>query len=158
LTVVEAEAESVQNLAQAVGDTVQDQVKTTSDTVERTADLTIETTRRAEEGTPDLMNRALKPFQASIQSNRALVRGATTIALEWAELRQERLQHNLDRMNDLLHCRTVTDVLIVQRALIRENMERFVENNLRLAQLTAQVTQDTVRTITSEAGRNQRAS
>jgi Phasin protein/Hemerythrin HHE cation binding domain len=148
LTVVEAEAESVQNLAQAVGDTVQDQVKTASETVERTANLTIEITGRAEGGTPNLVNRVLEPFQASIQSNRALVRGVATIALEWAELRQERLQNNLDRMNDLLQCRSLTDVLTVQSALVRENIERIVENNQRLAQLTAQVTHDAVRTIT----------
>lgn len=158
LTVVEADAQSVQSLAQAVGDIVQDQVKTASETVERTADLTVEITKRAEGGTPNLVNRALEPFQATIQSNRALMRGATTIALEWAELRQERLQHNLDRMNDLLQCRSVTDALLVQSAFVRENMERLVENNQRLAQLTALVTQDAVRTVTSVAARNQRAS
>jgi hypothetical protein len=158
LTVVEADAQSVQSLAQAVGDIVQDQVKTASETVERTADLTIGVTKRAEGGTPNLVNRALEPFQATIQSNRALMRGATTIALEWAELRQERLQHNLDRMNELLQCRSVTDALLVQSAFVRESMERLVENNQRLAQLTALVTQDAVRTVTSVADRNQRAS
>jgi hypothetical protein len=158
LRVVEAEAESVQGLTQAVGDSVQDQASAASEMVHDAADRTIAITGLASDVMPRLMNHAFEPFQASMQSNRALMRGVATIALEWAELRQERLQNNLDRMNDLLQCRTVTDAMLVQSALVRENMERFVENNQRLAQLTAQVTQDTVRTITSEAGRNQRAS
>jgi hypothetical protein len=61
-------------------------------------------------------------------------------------------------MNELLQCRSVTDALLVQSAFVRENMERFVENNQRLAQLTAQVTQDAVRSITSLTDRNHRAS
>jgi hypothetical protein len=151
LRVVEAEAESVQNLAQTARDTLQDDVRAASD-------RTLAITTRAGEDTPKLIKQASQQLQASIQSNRTLLRGATTIALEWAELRQERLQHNLDRMNDLLQCRSVTDALLVQSALVRENMERFVENNQRLAQLTAQVTQDAVRTVISVADRNQRTS
>jgi hypothetical protein len=157
LTIVEAEAESVQNLAQAVGDTVQDQASAASELVHDAADRTIAITSHAGDVMPRLMNHAFEPFQAGIQSNRALVRGAATIALEWSELRQERLQHNLDRLNDLLRCRSVTDVLIVQSVLVRENLERIVENNQRLAQLTAQVTRDAVRTTTVPGGRDLRA-
>ena len=41
--------------------------------------------------------------------------------------------------------------------LVRENVERMIENSQRLAQLTAQVTQEATRTITAPAERDQRA-
>jgi hypothetical protein len=151
LTAVEAEAESMQNLAQAIGDTVQDNMSVASELAQDTAGRALAITERAIGDAPKLINSASEQLQATLEPNKVLLRGAATIALEWFELRQERLQHNLDRMNDLLQCRSVADVLTVQRALVRENMERLVGNNQRLAQLTLQVTQDAVRTITTQS-------
>jgi hypothetical protein len=156
LTVVEAEADSVQELGQTVRDTLQDNVRAASELADGAADRTLAITKRAGEDTPKLIKQMSEQLRAAIQSNRALVRGAATITLEWFGLQQERLQNNLDRMNDLLQCRSVADVLTVQRALVRENMERMVGNNQRLAQLTAQVTQDAVRTITTHGERDLR--
>jgi hypothetical protein len=85
--------------------------------------------------------------QAIARSNRILARGAGTIALEWFGLRQERLLKNFDRMNDLLACRSMLDLVSLQSSLMRQNVEQMIGDSQRLAQISAQVAQEATQTI-----------
>jgi hypothetical protein len=158
LTVVEAEAESAQELVQTEQETVQERVSTASEAASLSISRSIELVSRPTRETPNLMNQDSERLQAVVRSNRILIRGAGTIALEWLALHQDRLLRNLDGMNDLLQCRSVPDIVSVQSTLIRENVERMIESSRNLAQLTVQVTQQATRTITAPAERDQRAS
>ena len=158
LTVVEAEAESAQELVQTVQDTVQERVRAASEATGFSISRSIELVSRPTRDTPNLMNQASEQLQAVVRSNRILIRGAETIALEWFALRQERLLRNLDAMNDLLQCRSVPDIVSVQSTLICENVDRMIESSRNVAQLTAHVTQQATRTITAPAVRDQRVS
>ena len=97
--------------------------------------------------TSNLLDRAPQYVQAIARSNRILARGAGTIALEWFGLRQERLLKNLDGMNDLLACRSMPDLVSLQSALMRQNVEQMIGSSQRLGQISAQVAQEATQTI-----------
>jgi hypothetical protein len=50
-------------------------------------------------------------------------------------------------MNDLLACRSMPDLVNLQSSLVRQNVEQMIGNSQRLAQISAQVTQEATRTI-----------
>ena len=70
-----------------------------------------------------------------------------------ADLSQKRLQRNLDGLQALARCRSVTDVVEVQSSLLRDNLEQTIENSRRLAELTLQMADEAARTVTVQAGK-----
>jgi hypothetical protein len=143
LVAIEAEAKAVEEVMQTVQETAQDSAGAASEAVGRS----IGVLGRQNRETLNLIDRASQYPQAIAQSNRILADGAGTIALEWFGLRQERLLKNIDAMNELLNCRSLQDVVSVQRSIIRENLKSMIETNQRLVQLTTQVAQEATRTI-----------
>jgi hypothetical protein len=145
LTAMEAQAEDAEEMTQTVQEAARESVSAASASVGRS----VEALGRQNRETLNLIDRASQYPQAIAQSSRILAHGAGMIALEWFGLRQERLLKNLDAMNELLTCRSVQDVVNVQRSVARESLQSMIENNQRLVQLTTQVTQDASRTITA---------
>jgi hypothetical protein len=145
LTAMEAQAQGAKEVPQTVQEAAQDSVNAASASV----DHSIEVLGRQNRETLNLINRASQYPLSIAQSSRILAHGAGTIALEWFGLRQERVLKNFDAMNELLTCRSVQDVVNVQRSFVRENLKSMIENNQRLVQLTTQVAQDATRTITA---------
>ena len=64
---------------------------------------------------------------------------------------QKRLQRNLEGLNTLARCRSVTDFVEAQTTLLRDNLEQTVENSRRLAELTIQMTEEATRTVKAQA-------
>jgi phasin protein/hemerythrin HHE cation binding domain-containing protein len=145
LAAMEAQAEGAEKVTQTVQEAAQDRMHAASETAGRSINVLGRQNREA----LNLIDRASQYPQAIAQSSRILAHGAGTIALEWFGLRQERLLKNVDAMNELLTCRSVQDVVNVQRSFVRENLKSMIENNHRLVQLTTQVAQDATRTITA---------
>jgi len=144
LAAMEVEAEGVVQVTQTVQEAALDKVSAASET----AGHSIKALGRQNRETVNPIDRASQYPQAIAQSSRILVGGAATIALEWFGLRHERLLKNFDAMNELLSCRSVQDVVNVQRSIVRENLKSMIESNQRLVQLTTQVTEEATRTIT----------
>lgn len=145
LATIEAQAEGVEEVTQTVQEAAQDSVHTASETAGRSIDVL----GRQNRETLNLIDRAAQYPQAIARSHRILAHGAGTIALEWFGLRQERLLKNIGAMNELLTCRSVQDVVNVQRSVVREYLKSMIETNQRLVQLTTQVAQEASRTITA---------
>ena len=145
LAAMEAQAEGAEEVTQTVQEAAQDSMHAASETAGRS----IKVLGRQNRETLNLIDRASQYPQSIARSSRILAHGAGTIALEWFGLRQERVLKNFDAMNELLTCRSVQDVVNVQRSFVRENLKSMIENNQRLVQLTTQVAQDATRTITA---------
>jgi hypothetical protein len=103
------------------------------------------------------LDQASQYAQAVAQSNRILASGAGTITLEWFGLRQKRLLQNVEGGIDLLTCRSMPDFIRLQIALVRQNVEQIIDNSQRMAQLTAQVAQDTGQTLMGQPARDRSA-
>lgn len=84
---------------------------------------------------------------AVAQSGTAVARGLQDVSLEVFERSQQRLQRNLDGLQALARCRTMTDLVEVQRSLLRDNLEQTVENSRRIAELTIQMADEAARTM-----------
>ena len=85
------------------------------------------------------------------QSSTALARGLQDVSREVADRSQKRLQRNLDGLQALARCRSVTDFVEVQSSLMRDNLEQTVENSRRIAELTIQVADEAARTVSMRA-------
>jgi hypothetical protein len=153
LAAVEAGSESVGAIEQTVQEVVEDSVQAASELGRRLN----ESIGRQGQETQALFNQVPDYLQAIARSNRILAGGAGTITLEWFGLRQERLLRNLEGMTDLLSCRTIPELVNLQSALVRGNVERMIENSQRLAQLSAQVAEEATRTLTGQPEHDQRA-
>ena len=64
---------------------------------------------------------------------------------------QKRLQRNLDGLQVLARCRSMTDFIEAQTTLLRDNLEQTVESSRRLAELTIQMAEEATRTVTMQA-------
>jgi len=154
---MEAGADTAQEAADMAQATIATAVDAADEAAKQALVSTVVLADRPIQDAANLMNQASEHFQAVARSNGILARGAATLSLEWAGLRQERLLKNLDRMNDLLRCRSMQDVVSLQHTVAQENFRQVVENGRRLAQLTAQVAQEATRTITAPSGRDRLA-
>ncbi|WP_201864900.1 phasin family protein [Microvirga soli] len=145
LAAVEAIPDAVQDVEQKIQATTQASLPVASEIVDRATEVTA----RQAQMTSNLLDHAPHYVQAIARSNRILARGAGTIALEWFGLRQERLLKNLDGINDLLACRSTVDLVNLQSSLVRQNVGQMIGNSQRLAQVSAQVSQEATQTIMS---------
>jgi phasin family protein len=68
-----------------------------------------------------------------------------------AERSQQRLQRNVDGLQALARCRSMSDFVEVQSSLLRDNLEQSVENSRRLAELTLQMADEATKTVTVQA-------
>jgi hypothetical protein len=85
------------------------------------------------------------------QSGTAFTRGLQDVSEEVFERSQQRLQRNLDGLQALARCRSMTDLVEVQSTLLRDNLELTVENSRRIAELTIQMTGGAADTVTVSA-------
>lgn len=87
-------------------------------------------------------------LQAVAQSGAVLARGIQDVSRECLELSHKRWQTNLEGLNTLARCRSMTDFVAAQTSLIRDNLEQTMENSRRIAELTRQVAEEAARTVT----------
>ena len=78
-------------------------------------------------------------------------RGLQEVSREVVSRSQQRLQRNLDGLQALARCRSITDLVEVQSSLLRDNLEQTLENSRRLAELTLQMTDEATKTVTVQA-------
>jgi hypothetical protein len=93
----------------------------------------------------------LTRLQAVAQSGTALARGFQDVSREVLERSQQRLQRNLEGLQALARCRSMTDFVEVQSTLLRDNLEQTVENSRRIAEVTIQMAGEAVQTVTEQA-------
>jgi hypothetical protein len=149
-----AAPKAAQQAATAAQEVVQSGVSTASEMAQRTTDQVTEVFGAARQRTQDLSARATQSFQAVTQSSAALARGIQEVSGECLEMVQERVQKNLDGVNALVRCRTLPELLAVQTSLIRDNLELTLSNSRRIAELSAQVTENATRTATVQMERS----
>ena len=66
---------------------------------------------------------------------------------------QKRLQRNLDGLQALARCRSMTDFVDVQSSLLRDNVEQAMEHSRRIVKLTIQMAEEAARTVMVQAER-----
>jgi hypothetical protein len=147
-----AGVESAQTMAQAMQEAVQNSFSSAfSELTRRSTDQCLQTVGRPDGVALGLSEEAARNLRAAAQSITALARGLQEVSREVVDRSQKRLQRNLDGLQSLARCRSMTDFVEVQSSLLRDNLEQAVENSRRIAELTIQMTHETTRTVSDQA-------
>jgi len=146
-----AGVESAQTVVQAMQEAVQTSFGAFSDLTRRSTGQSIPTADRTNAVALRLSEEAAHNLRAVAQSSTALAHGLQEVSREVVDRSQKRLQRNLDGLQALARCRSVTDFIEAQTALLRDNLEQTVENSRRLAEITIQMTHEATRAVTDRA-------
>jgi phasin family protein len=89
--------------------------------------------------------------QGVTEAGGILAQGMQKISSEWLNLAQHRLKMNLDGLGKLWACKTPQDLIATQSGLVRENIEKALENSRRIAELSIEVANEAADKINSTA-------
>jgi hypothetical protein len=145
-----ASVESTQTMAQAMQEAVSNSFSAFSELARRSAGQTLPLVGQPDGTTQGLTEETAHNLRDVAQSSAALTRGLQDVSREVVERSQKRLQRNLDGLQALARCRSMTDFVEVQSSLLRDNLEQTVENSRRIAELTIQITGEATRTMTAQ--------
>ena len=146
-----AGVESAQTLVQAMQEAVQTSFGAFSELARRSNGQALQVAGRSDGVGLGLSEEAAQNLRAVAQSGTVLARGLQDVSREVVDLSQKRLQRNLDGLQSLARCRSVTDIVEVHSSLLRDNLEQTVENSRRIAELTIQMAEEAARTVTVQA-------
>jgi len=146
-----AGVENAQTMVQAMQEAVQTSFGAFSDLTRRSTGQGLQTADRSDAVALGLSEEAAHNLRAVAQSGTALARGLQEVSREVVDRSQKRLQRNLDGLQSLARCRSMTDLFEVQSLLLRDNLEQTVENSRRIAELTIQMAEEATRTVTVQA-------
>jgi hypothetical protein len=143
-----AGVESAQTMAQAMQEAVSNSFGAFSELARRSTGQTLD---QPDGTTRGLTEEAAHNLRAVAKSSTVLTRGLQEVSREVVSRSQQRLQRNLDGLQALARCRSMTDLVEVQSSLLRDNLEQTLENSRRLAELTLQMTDEATKTVTVQA-------
>jgi hypothetical protein len=143
-----AGVESAQTMAQAMQEAVSNSFGAFSELARRSTGQTLD---QPDGTTRGLTEEAAHNLRAVAQSSTVLTRGLQEVSREVVSRSQQRLQRNLDGLQALARCRSMTDLVEVQSSLLRDNLEQTLESSRRLAELTLQMTDEATKTVTVQA-------
>ncbi|WP_338105465.1 phasin family protein [Microvirga tunisiensis] len=146
-----ASVEGAQTMAQAMQEAVESSFGVFSELTRRASGQGLQIFGRPEGDTLGLSEESANNLRAAAQSGTALARGFQDVSREVADRSQKRLQRNLDGLQAIARCRSMTDVVEVQSSLLRDNLEQTMENSRRIAELTIQMADEAARTVTVQA-------
>lgn len=94
-------------------------------------------------------------MEAMIQSGARLAKGFQEMGWEVMNFTQESLRASLRAANDLMECRSVEDIVAVQRNYLKESVDSFLSESAKLLQITSAAADEAVNPINQrvEGGR-----
>lgn len=148
---VRAGVEGAQTMVRTMQEAVQTSFGAVSDMARRSTAQPLPLFHSSGGDARDLAGQATEHLRAVAQSSTALARGVQDVSREVVALSQKRLQTNLDGLNQLARCRSLSDLMAVQSSLLRENLELTLNNSRRLSEMTIQVVDEATRASTVQA-------
>jgi hypothetical protein len=145
---MKAGVEGAQTMAKTMQETVGNSLGTLSEMARRSTEQAVQLFGLPSGNAEDLTNQTSENLRAVTQSGTALARGLQDVSREVFELSQKRLQRNLDGLNQIARCRSISDLVAAQSSLLRDNLEQTLDNSRRIAELTIQVTEEATRSAT----------
>ena len=93
------------------------------------------------------LQRSSGNLQAMIETTTLIAGGLQNVSGEWMRFAQSRFEDNLDRIDDLMGCRTVQDCLALQTEIVRDNFEALLQSMRRASELSTRVADDAMQKI-----------
>ena len=89
-------------------------------------------------------------IQAMLESTTIIADGLQELSGEWLRFAQERVQQNMDHLDQLVGCRSPHEYLALQTRIARENFEALLQSARRASERSSQSADEAVRKM-SEA-------
>src|SRR5215211_4455270 len=137
-----AGADVLQRGMETTQEALQSGLKSASVMIERLRDQWTAALMPVGERSEDLARRSSQNIEAVSEASTILARGLQEASREWFGLVQERLEKNLDGLNELVRCRSVQDLMAVQSDLMRDSLEQVITTSRRIAELSMRVTHE----------------
>lgn len=81
-------------------------------------------------------------MDAILQTSARLARGMQDVGWEVMQFSQNSLRMQIKAANDLMSCRSIEDMVQVQRDIMRESVDTFLQESARLLEISSNVASD----------------
>lgn len=100
----------------------------------------------------DAGNLSSEDVDALVQTSTRLAKGVQDMGLEVMQYTQQSLQMSMRVANDLMTCRTVEDMLNIQRNFMRQSVDTFLHESARLLEMSSNVATEAVNPLSERFG------
>jgi hypothetical protein len=101
--------------------------------------------------------RSSRNIDAIVQSSRAYADVFQGISRELSGFYRERMDRNLEKMNDIMRSRTPQELIAAQSDLFRDNLEGFLQSSKRVAEASVRVADQATRQLSEIVEKQRRA-
>ena len=147
---LQASVDNAQTVTRVMQEAMQTSFGTLTELAHRSIGQTLNLTNRSEGDARPVSEETADNFWAVAQSGNALARGLQDVSREVVDRSQKRFRRNLEGLQALVQCRSITDLFEVQSSL-RDNLEHTIENSRQIAELTIQMAVEATQTVTVQA-------
>ncbi|WP_316399260.1 phasin family protein [Bradyrhizobium sp. 33ap4] len=101
--------------------------------------------------------RSARNAETILYSATAVVKGMDGVAREYRDFLRQQINRNMDRMTELMRCRTPHDVAAVHSDLVRDTIDSALQSSRRMADVSLKVADDAGKHISQTIERMERA-
>jgi phasin family protein len=111
----------------------------------------------SDEKAQEAAERSSGNIDAIVQSSRAYADAFQGISRELSSLCRERMDRNLEKINDMMRSRSPQELIAAQSDLFRDNLEGFLQSSRRVAEASVRVADQATRHLTKSIEKQRRA-
>ena len=111
----------------------------------------------SDEKAQEAAEQSSRNIDAIVHSSRAYANVFQGISRELSSLCRERMDRNLEKMNDMMRSRTPQELIAAQSDLFRDNLEGFLQSSKRVAEASVRVADQATRQLTEIIEKQRRA-
>lgn len=100
----------------------------------------------------DVAGSSKDDVEAIMQSGARLAQGMQEVGWEMVNFTNESLRCGLRAANDLMECRSVEDMVAVQRDYVKESVDIFLSESAKLLRMTSSTANEAVTPISQRVG------
>ncbi|CAA7619869.1 phasin family protein [Magnetospirillum sp. UT-4] len=104
----------------------------------------------------DVGNVSRDDVDALVQSGARLAKGMQEVSWEVVKYTQQSMQMGMKAANEIMTCRTVDDLLNVQRNFMRQSVDNFLQESARLLEISSDVASEAVNPLSDRIGEGTR--
>lgn len=100
---------------------------------------------------------ASRNVDAIVESSTVLAQGIDGISREWFEFARKRVEHNMQKLNELTRCRSPQQFAALHSEILRDNIEDLLHSGRRIAEISAKLAEQASGKMTENLEKARRA-
>jgi len=103
------------------------------------------------------LQQSTRNLEAIVGSSSVLAEGTLDISREWFDLMRHRAEHNFERIDEMMHCRSPQEMTAIQSEVLRENLEDIMKSTRRTAEISLRIADEAAGKMSETAQAARRA-